>query len=433
MGLFVPKFESVQQPDGFPFNQYRRDVIYVSVAMTCRGEFSFVIAAFGLSAKLFTAELYSSVVFAVLLSSITSPFVLLSIIKYYNQKTANFLALTLAPADTKDNKMPLYLSIQIRSPNDWGLQETISNAIRMANLHVIDHRSWHPRGLDATVMTELYVEDSNIRCPLPKQVTATNDVVDEQDEENEGASSIRFKVSERCEEVKKCIESALGHADEKTRITVSWWQPNAFADVEDDVKNFEDLSQYLKDIIKREADDQLSMRQLGTGFDSAAVLRNRRRVLTPKVGEDMWHQDTLAQKLAIDDRIRPFQPATDVTGRYPHRNKTQSDLSGFLMLQNATIVQERLAGFVRREHANVVQPDTPFARFRPGTIYSRNVGGAPNNAESENKDAAFHLVKMKSDLTGFFTANVPVDPSIPSSSRALHVGEDKTAHVAETP
>jgi hypothetical protein len=429
LGLFVPKFESIQQPDGFPFNPYRRDVAYASVAMTCRGEFSFVIAAFALSENLFTPELYSSIVFSVLLSSITSPFVLLSIIKYYNQKTEQFLALTLVPEDSKDNKIPLYLSIQIRSPNQWGLQETISHAIRRANLIVIDHRSWHPRGLNATVISELYAEDSNVRIPLPKQVTATLDVVDEHDEENEDASSIKDKVNERCDEIKKCIESALGH-DEETRITVSWWQPNALAEHAAEVENFEELSQSLKNIIKLEANDHITMHQLGTEIESAAELRarlrNRGHMITPKVGEDMWHQDTLAQQVAMDDAIRPLPPAIDATGRYRHtgRRKVQSDLSGFLLLENVPTAEERLAGFVRRENAESAIPATPYARYHPGERNSRNLEGAPNNAESGDENAAFRRVKMKSDLTGFFTAEVAVNPRTPGGSRTQQSGGD---------
>lgn len=68
-------------PEGFPYNPYKRDVIIVGLAMSCRGEFSFIIAAFALGEELLDAELYSSIVFAVLLSAITSPFALLSAIK----------------------------------------------------------------------------------------------------------------------------------------------------------------------------------------------------------------------------------------------------------------------------------------------------------------------------------------------------------------
>ncbi|EED96002.1 Na+/H+ exchanger, partial [Thalassiosira pseudonana CCMP1335] len=82
VGLFAPKYDE-ETPKDYPFNPYVRDVVITSVAMTCRGEFSFIIAAFGIGEGLLDPELYSSIIFAVLLSSITSPIMLTVILKYY--------------------------------------------------------------------------------------------------------------------------------------------------------------------------------------------------------------------------------------------------------------------------------------------------------------------------------------------------------------
>ena len=59
--------------------------------MTCRGEFSFIIAAFGIGEALLDTEIYSAIIFAVLLSSITSPIALTLVLKHYNRLSAKYL------------------------------------------------------------------------------------------------------------------------------------------------------------------------------------------------------------------------------------------------------------------------------------------------------------------------------------------------------
>jgi hypothetical protein len=49
------------------------------------GEFSYIIASFGVANKLLDEALYSAIIFAVLLSAITSPIILTLLLKYYWQ------------------------------------------------------------------------------------------------------------------------------------------------------------------------------------------------------------------------------------------------------------------------------------------------------------------------------------------------------------
>ena len=81
LGFFVPKQQS-KVPKGYPFNPYWRDFLITGLAMTSRGEFSFIIASFAIGVNLISESLYASVVWAVLLSAITSPFMLLSTIRF---------------------------------------------------------------------------------------------------------------------------------------------------------------------------------------------------------------------------------------------------------------------------------------------------------------------------------------------------------------
>ena len=395
LGIFVPQFEKKETtPENFPYNPYVRDVIYVSVAMTCRGEFSFVIAAFALGEGLFTPELYSAIVFAVLLSSITSPFVLLSIIKYYNRLSEAYLAQSLLePEEGKDGMSSLFLSIQIRSPNQWGLQETIGSVVQRLELSVVDHRSWHPRGANSTVITELYVEDNEVRVPLQKLEEFDKPIEDEAEASMRSAKAL---VDKRCEEIKESIGQVLGHADE-TRITVTWWQPHAISSRRDSVAAFAELEDTIRERIKSEANDEINAHYITaepTTFANS-LRRRRDRMITPKVGNDMWTKDDIAQKAAAADEFQPLAAAADTRGRYRYgrRRKVVSDVSGFVLLETAPTPEQHLAGFVRRENPEVT-PSEGFARFHPGRMHA-------TEEDIEEMTERNVRVRTKSDLSGF--------------------------------
>jgi len=69
-------------------------IIYLVKRMTCRGEFSFIIAAFALSEGVIEPKMYAAVVWAVLLSATTSPFILLNAIEYFKGLQDKHLELT---------------------------------------------------------------------------------------------------------------------------------------------------------------------------------------------------------------------------------------------------------------------------------------------------------------------------------------------------
>ena len=53
----------------------------------------------------------------------------------------------------------IFLCIQIQCASKWGLIPKIISSITSLKLEVIDNRSWHTRGVDSTLMTEIFVED----------------------------------------------------------------------------------------------------------------------------------------------------------------------------------------------------------------------------------------------------------------------------------
>jgi len=144
------------------YNPFLRDRLITGLAMTCRGEFSSIIAAFALGKGLITAKIYAAIVWAVLLSCVTSPFILLSIIKYFNKQQLEYLKAT-NPSKQKtgfDGMTPLYLHIKSTAPASWGQQQEVFRKIlNDMNLEVIDRRTnRHGRSLAAEVQTDLYVK-----------------------------------------------------------------------------------------------------------------------------------------------------------------------------------------------------------------------------------------------------------------------------------
>jgi len=102
-----------------------------------------------------------------------------------------------------NHKMPLYLVIQARTGLIWGLRDILNKAVDEVGLVVIDHRSWHPRGLDAIVVTEIYVQDRLTQITIPeseelqKAATAGSD----KDVDTLVASTEEEIIDKRCKEV----------------------------------------------------------------------------------------------------------------------------------------------------------------------------------------------------------------------------------------
>mmetsp|Transcript_12653 Transcript_12653/g.25286 ORF Transcript_12653/g.25286 Transcript_12653/m.25286 type:complete len:951 (+) Transcript_12653:88-2940(+) len=167
--FYVPQFEDVKE--GASYNPFLRDRLITGLAMTCRGEFSFIIAAFALGQGLITAKIYAAIVWAVLLSCITSPFILLSLIKYFNKQQLEYLKMTnpLKQKTGSDGMTPLYLHIKSTAPASWGQQDVFRNILNDLNLEVIDRRTnRHGRTLSAEVQTDLYVKDKTMNIKFQK-------------------------------------------------------------------------------------------------------------------------------------------------------------------------------------------------------------------------------------------------------------------------
>ena len=169
LALYVPQFEDVKK--GASYNPFLRDRVITSLAMTCRGEFSFIIAAFALGEGLFTAQMYAAIVWAVLLSCISSPFMLLNLIKYFDTKRLAYLASTnpIKLGKEADGVAPFFLHVKVKAPAFGGMQESFRKLVNELGLEVIERRTNRDgRGLNATVQTDLFVRDTTMTTRLLK-------------------------------------------------------------------------------------------------------------------------------------------------------------------------------------------------------------------------------------------------------------------------
>lgn len=228
LGFLVPHHQK-EIPLGFPYNPHVRDVVVTSLAMTCRGEFNVIVASYALSEGLFDADIYSSVIFAILFGSIVSPLVLTRVLRYYNNLSTQYLD-GKHPIErignTCDGYRPLYLAIQARTPVQFNLQEDFKRVLEEGGLIIIDHRSWHTLGTkdiaqDAVDITELFVQDTKVTVRIsgcfgsvPSSRTSESGSSETDDDRNYGEGR-RLPIN-RPDPSKACVEEGF---NEEERIT----------------------------------------------------------------------------------------------------------------------------------------------------------------------------------------------------------------------
>ena len=71
------------------------------------------------------------------------------------------LILTVNDKENIEANKVIFLCIQIQCASTWGLIPKIISSLTKLKLEVIDNRSWHPRGVDSTLMTEIFVQDDH--------------------------------------------------------------------------------------------------------------------------------------------------------------------------------------------------------------------------------------------------------------------------------
>lgn len=180
-GFLVPNFTPSARFTG----QHLRDCLITGFSMAAEGEFAFVIAVFSVDNGLIDKDLYASVVLAVLISTIIPPFLLRFTISHYKKKAEEELrklaesemekhheleaeTATSGASDTRQDTLvgeirsqrAVFFCIQTQSQSKWGLLHQMMASIGKLGLDIIDHRSWHPRGITTTLVNEIYCKDN---------------------------------------------------------------------------------------------------------------------------------------------------------------------------------------------------------------------------------------------------------------------------------
>lgn len=236
VGFLVPNFNNTDKFRGL----HLRDCLVTGCSMAAEGEFAFVIAVFSVDAGLIHPDLYASIVLAVLISTIIPPFALRFTISYYNRLQEKIVQqaeeLERQRADAEEAKLHLtpeeqeeklreriqadkiiFLCIQIQCGSTWGLIPKMISTLTSLKLEVIDNRSWHPRGVDSTLMTEIFVQDD---CFLNLGVTGVE-------------SSLT--IDERIEQVGEKMSTAIRQPGAKVKVTR--WYPGVLQAIVEEVKS----------------------------------------------------------------------------------------------------------------------------------------------------------------------------------------------------
>jgi len=207
VGLMVPNFSKNKTFTG----NHLRDCLVTGFSMAAEGEFAFVIAVFAVDNGLIDKEVYASLVLAILISTIIPPFALRFTISYYNKKGEEAVAKAAEEEELRDqitilsvkngdedlvdgikNQTEVFLVIQTQSESRWGLLIKIMGVLGNNGLDVIDHRAWSPRGINTTLVNEVYARSpihlgasqtlQDALDSLIKELTnAIKDVIDQED------------------------------------------------------------------------------------------------------------------------------------------------------------------------------------------------------------------------------------------------------------
>ncbi len=164
VAFFVPNFVSSHQA----FNPYTRDLLTTGLSMTCRGELNFIIAAFALDKGVIKPKMYAAIVFAVLLSAITSPFALLKSLNYFNDLHEKYLKST-NPLTKANSTMPLHIHLYLETQNAWSLSDRLQTALSSnLGLSIEDYRTGHNGNRsNPTITSNIYVSDPEVTVHLP--------------------------------------------------------------------------------------------------------------------------------------------------------------------------------------------------------------------------------------------------------------------------
>lgn len=237
VGFLVPNFSNSQRFRG----NHLRDCLMVGCSMAAEGEFAFVIAAYSVAEKIIDIELYSSVVLAILLSTIVAPFSLKYTISYFNKRAlvdVENAEKEMLGGDAEDQLKSgiidgsfVFFCINTTSHASWGTLPNLMKTLLENDLGVIDHRSWHTRFED-TVINEMYVK---------------------------GTAVGNTDISKYIEKIENAIKAGINQED--SVVSVSQWMPSIVDDIKDPAKEPSQHGTSINDNLLSEAQNALNLHE----------------------------------------------------------------------------------------------------------------------------------------------------------------------------
>lgn len=314
VGFMVPNFSQGRRFTG----NHLRDCLVTGFSMAAEGEFAFVIAVFSVDAGLIDKDLYASVVLAVLISTIIPPFALRFTITYYNRKGEEAVAraaeeeemrkhdldaktadLTVSKGEDDlvqgiKNQTDVFLVIQTQSESKWGLLIKIMNVMGKKGLDVIDHRAWSPRGINTTLINEVYAR-STLKIKPDQTSQEALDVL--------------------MEDIKSSIEAVINQPGAK--IKVQRWYPGVVEEIVEEVNEKRQMNINVRQRLLKEAAQNLERKQkIQTEATKEKTVAELLGDGTPEAPQDV-------ETGATDVPERIGQPAADQPKSKPRRRVRQ--------------------------------------------------------------------------------------------------------------
>lgn len=172
VGFLVPNFSQSEDFKGSHF----RDCLIVGFSMMAEAEFALVVALHCINEDVIDQSLYSSIVLAILLSTVIAPFSLRYTINKYSARGKLSMSISgndklkeleaeIKSLTSEKEQIPLFLHIRVDSIATWGLFGFLLRSIQELKLDVIDHRTFHPHG-DEFLSNEVYAKDNEMSIDL---------------------------------------------------------------------------------------------------------------------------------------------------------------------------------------------------------------------------------------------------------------------------
>lgn len=121
--------------------------------------------------------------------------------------------------------VPLHLVIQCKTGLKWGLQAQLAKSVLDLDLLLIDQRTWHPRGMNAIVITELYVQDSKTTITIKGGVKELSvDDLDLDNMEEGGEISESQIVTQRMNDITEVMLKVINQS--AAEVKVIRWLPH---------------------------------------------------------------------------------------------------------------------------------------------------------------------------------------------------------------